>query len=523
MRYLTSLLLAGALALAPIIPSHADDTPAPDKTDASKKHAADDAAVPSTENATRTQHSVSIGGHTVRYTATAGTLIIRDDKGQPQASVFYVAYTVDGGGIDGAKAEKRPVTFLYNGGPGSSSVWLHMGSFAPVRIETASPEATGAAPYHLVPNSDSLLDKTDLVFIDAIGTGYSRPLGKATGKDFWGVDQDISAFSRAIQRYVSINKRWNSPKFLYGESYGTTRSAALVDALQDQGMSFNGVIIMSSILNYGIRLPGYDEIYIGYLPSYAAAAWYHNKLTNKPADLKTFLDQVRTFARGPYAAALAQGQNLPDDQRDAVASQLAAYTGLSVQFIEEANLRVDLGRFRKELLRDQRLTLGRYDSRFTGIDPDAAGETPDYDASDSGISGAFVSAFHDYLDGQLKYHSDLDYRPTFGDISKDWDWKHKVADQHRPLPTAYVAGDLAHAMRTNPGLKVLSVNGYYDFATPFFITEYDLAHMNLDSTLRGNLQFLYYPSGHMIYLNTDALKQLKTDLSGFYDHAAPAR
>jgi carboxypeptidase C (cathepsin A) len=396
MRYLTSLLLAGALALAPIIPSHADDTPAPDKNDASKKHATDDATAPSTENATRTQHSVSIGGHTIKYTATAGTLIIRDDKGQPQASVFYVAYTVDGGGIDGAKAEKRPVTFLYNGGPGSSSVWLHMGSFAPVRIETASPEATGAAPYHLVPNSDSLLDKTDLVFIDAIGTGYSRPLGKATGKDFWGVDQDISAFSRAIQRYVSINKRWNSPKFLYGESYGTTRSAALVDALQDQGMSFNGVIIMSSILNYGIRLPGYDEIYIGYLPSYAAAAWYHNKISNKPADLKAFLEQVRTFARGPYAAALAQGQNLPDAQRDAVARQLAAYTGLSVQYIEGGQPAHRPGRFRKELLRDQRLTLGRYDSRFTGIDPDAAGETPDYDASDSGISGAFVSAFHDY-------------------------------------------------------------------------------------------------------------------------------
>ena len=213
--------------------------------------------------------------------------------------------------------------------------------------------------------------------------------------------------------------------------------------LQNGGMSFNGVVLMSSILNYGIRLPGYDEIYIGYLPSYAAAAWYHNKLANKPADLKAFLEQVRTFARGPYAAALAQGQNLPDDQRDAVARQLAAYTGLSVPFIEEANLRIDLGRFRKELLRDQRLTLGRYDSRFTGMDPDAAGETPDYDASDSGISGAFVSAFHDYLDGQLNYHSDLDYRPTFGDISKDWDWKHKAADQRRPLPTAYVAGDLA--------------------------------------------------------------------------------
>ncbi|OOG59439.1 peptidase S10 [Rhodanobacter sp. C03] len=518
MRHLISLMLASAFALAPLAPSHADEAPAAAKASTGKHHEAHDAKAPDTENATRTQHSVSIGGHSIKYTATAGTLIIRDDKNEPQASVFYVAYTIDTG-----KPEKRPVTFLYNGGPGSSSMWLHMGSFAPMRIETASPEATAPPPYHLVPNSNSLLDKTDLVFIDAVGTGYSRPLGKATGKDFWGVDQDISAFSRAIQRYVSLNKRWNSPKFLYGESYGTTRSAALVDALQDQGMAFNGVILMSSILNYGIRIPGYDETYVGYLPSYAAAAWYHNKIPNKPADLKTFLDQVRAWAQGPYAAALAQGQNLPAAQVDAVAQQLAAYTGLSVQYVKEANLRIDLGRFRKELLRDQRLTLGRYDSRFTGTDPDAAGETPDYDASDTGISGAFVGAFHDYVDKQLNYHTDLDYRPTYGEISKGWDWKHKAAGVNRPLPLAYVAGDLAHAMRTNPNLKVLSVNGYYDFATPFFITEYDLAHMNLDPSLRGNLQFLYYPSGHMIYLNTDALKQLKTDLAPFYDHAAPQR
>jgi carboxypeptidase C (cathepsin A) len=516
MRYLISLLLAGAFVLAPLTASHAAEASTHAKGD--KTHDADDATPPATEAATRTQHSVSIGGRTIKYTATAGTLIIRDDKGEPQASVFYVAYT-----LDGAKADKRPVTFLYNGGPGSSSMWLHMGSFAPMRIETASPEATSPAPYHLVPNSDSLLDKTDLVFVDAVGTGYSRPLGKATGKDFWGVDQDISAFSRAIQRYVSVNQRWNSPKFLYGESYGTTRSAALVDALQEKGMTFNGVILMSSILNYGIRIPGYDELFAGYLPTYAAAAWYHNKIPNKPADLKTFVDQVRAWANGPYAAALAQGQNLPAAEVDAVANQLAAYTGLSVEYVKEANLRIEPSRFRKELLRDQRLTLGRYDSRFTGTDPDAAGETPDYDASDAGISGAFVSAFHDYVDKELNYHTDLDYRPTFGDINKDWDWKHKAADVMRPLPLAYVAGDLAHAMRTNPNLKVLSVNGYYDFATPFSITEFDLAHMNLDPSLRGNLQFLYYPSGHMIYLNTDALKQLKTDVSHFYDHASPQR
>jgi carboxypeptidase C (cathepsin A) len=515
MRPIASLVLGGLLALAPLVHAQAGDKAQP----AGKPETAHADAVeaPVAEQAVRSHHSVKIGGHSIGYTATAGTLTLRDDKGEPQASVFYVAYTVDG------KPERRPVTFLYNGGPGSSSVWMHMGSFAPLRIETASPQPTAPAPYTLVPNADSLLDKTDLVFVDAVGTGFSRPLGKAQDKDFWGVDQDISAFARAIQRYVSINKRWNSPKFLYGESYGTTRSAALVDALQDQGMSINGVILMSSILNYGIRMPGYDENYIGYLPSYAAAAWYHGKLADKPADLGSFLDQVRRYASGPYAAALAQGQNLSEAEADAVARQVAAYTGLSADFVKEANLRVDPARFRKELLRGERRTLGRYDSRFEGIDADAAGETPDYDASDTGISGAFVAAFHQYLADQLGYRTDLDYRPTFGDIIRKWDWKHKAAGQRQPLPTAYVAGDLAHAMRTNPHLKVLSVNGYFDFATPFFITEYDLAHMNLDASLRSNLKFVYYPSGHMIYLNPEALKALKSDLARFYDEAAPQR
>ena len=520
MRHFIVLLLAGALALAPLSASHAEKPAAPAKAGTSQAPASADIDIPTTESATRSTHRVTIGAHNVAYTATAGTLIIRDDKSQPQATVFYVAYTLD---KDAGKASPRPLTFLYNGGPGSSSMWLHMGSFAPVRIETGSPAATAPPPYHLVPNSDSLLDKSDLVFIDAVGAGYSRPLGKATGKDFWGVDQDISAFARAIERYVGLNQRWNSPKFLYGESYGTTRSAALVDALQDRGMAFNGVILMSSILNYAIRLPGYDELYIGYLPSYAAAAWYHDRIAHKPGDLPAFIEQVQTWSRGPYAAALAKGDSLSNTELGAVAQQMAAYTGLPVAYIKQANLRVDPGRFRKQLLRDQRLTLGRFDSRFTGTDADAAGERPGYDASSAGISGAFVSAFHAYLEQDLNYHSKLDYRPTFGEIGKAWDWKHKSAGAERPLPLPYVAGDLAHAIRTNPNLKVLSLNGYYDFATPFFNTRYDLAHMQLDPALRGNVQFAMYPSGHMIYLNLDALKQLKTDLSRFYDQAAPRR
>ncbi len=511
MRHSILPLLAGVLALALLGPIQAKDAPAPAKASSSQV-----ATAPAAEDETRTSHEVTIGGRSYKYEATAGTLIIRDDKNQPQASVFYAAYTV---GKDGGKGSPRPVTFLYNGGPGSSSLWLHMGSLGPVRVETASPSATGPAPYHVIPNDDSLLDKSDLVFIDAVGAGYSRPVGKATGKDFWGVDQDISAFARAIERYVEKNQRWNSPKFLFGESYGTTRSAGLVDKLQDDGMAINGVVLLSSILNYAIRLPGYDELYIGYMPSYAATAWYHDKVPNKPASLPEFIKQVEQWARGPYTAALAKGSNLPAAELDSVAQQMAAYTGLSVDYIKSANLRVDLSRFRKELLRDQRLTIGRFDSRFTGTDQDAAGENPGYDPSSTGITGAFVSAFHAYLAGQLNYHSALEYRTSAPGANRNWDWKHKAPGMSRELPLAYTAIDLAHAIRTNPRLQVLSANGYYDMATPFFNTEYDLAHMQLDPPLRGNVHFTYYPSGHMVYLNTDALKQLKADLVRFYDGA----
>ncbi|HEX7112678.1 MAG TPA: peptidase S10 [Mizugakiibacter sp.] len=507
---LTTLLLASLIAFG--VPAHAADKPAgADKPAAEKSEAK---PIPE-ERAVHTQHSVDVDGKRIAYTATAGTLLIRDDDAKPIASVFYVAYTADGT----KDAGKRPVTFLYNGGPGSSSVWLHMGSVGPMRITTASPDATAPAPYALVPNRYSLLDKTDLVFIDAVGTGFSRPVGKAEDKDFWGVDQDLDAFAKAIIRYVDMNKRWNSPKFLFGESYGTTRSAGLVNTLQQRGMAINGVVLVSSILNYGARFPGLDQVYIGYLPSYAAIAWYHDKLANKPAELGPFLDEVRAFARGEYAAALARGQDLPKAEEDAIAQKLSRYTGLSVQYLEEADLRVDPARFRKELLRDQRRTLGRYDARFEGIDLDAAGEHPDYDASDTGIAGAFVAAFHDYLAGELKYTSDLDYRPTYYKIIRAWDWHHKLPGQQRPLLMAYTAGDLARAMRENPHLKVFSANGYFDLATPFFATEYDLGHMQLDPSLRGNLSFGYYPSGHMIYLNVDALKQLKGDLAGFYDRA----
>jgi len=339
------------------------------------------------EQASVTHHEMTLDGRPLRYAATAGTLLIDDNAGKHNGSVFYVAYTLEG--ITDART--RPVTFLYNGGPGSASLWMHMGSFAPVRIVTASPAATGPAPYQLVPNESSLLDKTDLVFIDAMGTGFSRPVGKGTQKDFSGTDQDVRGFARFITRYITLNQRWNSPKYLYGESYGTTRSAALVDALESDGMAFNGVILMSTILNYFLRSPGMDNEFTGYLPSYAAIAYHFDKIPNKPADEKAFLQEVRAFARGPYSEALAQGHNLPDAKRDAIAAKLSAYTGLSVQYIKEANLRISAPRFRKELMRGEGLILGRYDARFFGTDLDSAGEGPGYDPSSTGITGAYVS------------------------------------------------------------------------------------------------------------------------------------
>ncbi|MEO6828228.1 MAG: peptidase S10, partial [Acidobacteriaceae bacterium] len=405
-----------------------------------------------------------------------------------------------------------------NGGPGSSTLWLHMGSFGPVRVETTSPQATPPAPYRLVPNQYSLLDKSDLVFIDAMGTGFSKPVGKGKLSDFLGVDPDVHAFNLFITRYLTVNQRWNSPKFLIGESYGTTRSAALAYSLQQSGISLNGVILISSILNYNDHASGLDNDYIDSIPSYAAIAWYHNKLADKPADLNAFLDEVRAYARGPYAEALWQGQNLSGAEEDAVAKRLSQMTGLSVRYLKQSNLRVTRLRFRKELLRDDRRTLGRYDARFEGIDPDAAGDAPSFDASNTGITGAFVAAFHDYLQNGLNFTSTYPYKATSYGPEFKWTWKHKPpGGEEQQSPD--VAVDLGAAMRENPNLKLFSANGYFDLATPFFETEFDIAHMNLDPSLKKNIRFGYYPSGHMIYLNVDALKQLKSDLAQFYSDA----
>ncbi|MBX9816136.1 MAG: peptidase S10 [Proteobacteria bacterium SG_bin5] len=468
---------------------------------------------PVEEQAVVSKGNVTVKGVAIAYSATAGTLTIRDDDGKPTASVFYTAYTKDGGG-------KRPVSFLFNGGPGSASLWLHMGSFGPVRVQTTSPDYVAPGAGALAPNPYSLLDKTDLVFIDAIGAGWSRPLGDKSGKDFWGVDQDADAFARAIMRYVTKNNRWGSPKILFGESYGTLRSGAVSALLEQRGMSLNGVVLLSTILNYGVRQPGYDQNYMVLLPGYAATAWYHQRLPNRPADLKAFLAEVRQWVSGPYAAALAKGSALPTDEAQAIARQMAAYTGLSEAFILRANLRIDLPHFQTELLRDQRVATGRLDSRYRLNVADANADAPDDDPASTAITGAYVSAFMDYAAKTLNYRTELPYKVSARDGSFDWDWRHRAPGARGAQLAPNTAVDLAYAMRTNPYLKVLFLNGYYDMATPFYGAEFDANHMLLPEPLRKNVSFTYYESGHMIYLNPQALAQLHDDLARWYDEVA---
>ncbi|WP_336959994.1 S10 family peptidase [Sphingobium aquiterrae] len=482
---------------------------------------ADIARATAVEDAQPKHASVTVGGKAINYTATPGTLTIRNDEGEPVASMFYVAYVAD----RAKGAAERPITFAYNGGPGSSSMWLHMGSIGPIHVETPTAAGQPNAPFPIGPNPGTILDHSDVIFLDAIGTGLSRPIGKAKGPEFWGVDQDIDAFARGIMRYLTINNRWNSPKFLFGESYGTLRSAGLVHALQERGVQMNGVVLLSSILNYGVRQPGFDQIFVTYLPSYAATAWYHNKLQNRPAALEPFLTEVREWARGPYMTALQKGSDITPEERSRIAQQMSAYTGLSVQYLLQSDLRVDLSRFRKELLRDQSKTVGRLDSRFTGFDVDNAGEGPEYDATDTSISGAYITAQNAYLFGTLGYKTKLSYRPNFYSQigGNKWDQKHRAPGGRGSggqMALADTALDLSAAMRQNPNLKVLSLNGYYDMATPFFGAEFDLKHMQIDPSLRKNLTFKYYESGHMVYINPEVRQQFKQDIDAFIDMAS---
>jgi carboxypeptidase C (cathepsin A) len=477
------------------------------------------AAVPvPAEQSAVTHHTVRVGGNDIRYTATAGTLLLKNSKGDDTASVFYAAYIADG------PHARRPLTFLYNGGPGSSSAWLHMLSVGPRRVALNDAAPTLSAPSEIVNNDETLLDRSDLVFIDAVGTGFSRIVGKGKPEDFYGIDQDARAFAQFVRRYLTRNDRWNSPKFLFGESYGTTRSSVLVDELQGEGVDFRGVVLLSSFLNFLVdsTAPGDDLGYELYLPTQAAAAYYHERLPQQPPDLAAFLEGVRRFALGDYARALAAGTKLSAAERDSVVATLHADTGLSPDYLRRSDLRVSPDRFEKELLRDERRTTGRLDARYLGIDLDPVAESPDYDPTELAITGPVTAAFNRYVRDELHYKSEEEYRTTnYGEINAKWDFRREPTEgEPQNFPSSGVTGDLKDAMTKNPLLHVFSANGYYDFATPFFATEYMLDHLLLDPALRANLTFGYYRSGHMVYLEPAARKAFKADLARFYDRAA---
>lgn len=461
-----------------------------------------------------TQHSISIGGKAIAYTATAGTLVLRDEKDEPQAQFGFTAYVKKG--VDDPRT--RPLTFAYNGGPGSSSIWLHMGVLGPRRIDVTDGEVTPPPPYKLIDNAYSILDVTDLVMIDPIGTGFSHAIGKHENKEFWGTDPDISSVSQFIVQYVSDNGRWNSPKFLLGESYGTTRSAGVVDYLwNEKGMAMNGVVLVSVALDLEsiFEWPGNERPYAMFVPTYAATAWYHKALPNQPASLEPFLTEVREWSLGPYASALAKGDALTDAERDQIVAKLHQYTGLSEDYIREANLRVKEAQFTHELLHGKRETVGRLDSRFTGFTFDQLAEEAEYDPQSEAITAAYTAAFNDYYRRELKFGSDKTYKVS-ANVFRDWDFKHRVPGGGGfPLPMANTGPDLAEALGLNPHLHVLVLNGLYDLATPFFATEAMFSHLGLSKEQRARIDMKYYEAGHMMYVHQPSLEQMKKDVAAF--------
>jgi carboxypeptidase C (cathepsin A) len=459
-----------------------------------------------------THHEIMLNGKPFAYTATAGTVTLHDADGNPTAEVFTVAYTAEGA--------NRPVTFVWNGGPGSSSMWLQMGSFGPMRVDVPSDARRPRPDAPLVPNADSLIDTTDLVFIDAVGTGYSRIVGKGSPAMFFGIDQDARAFEGAIVGWLTQSDRWASPKFLFGESYGTTRAANVVNLLQNAGVGVNGVVLLSSVLDYNAldngQSPGEDYQYISFLPTEAAVAWYHHRVAGNPSDLTAFLADVRRFASGPYAQALMRGDALDTATRATIVAKLHDITGLDAAYIARADLRLDPARFEHELLHTSGEITGRLDGRYVGDDLDRTADSPSYDpTSDDTLTDAFVTNFSHYVRDDLNYKVDRPYLGTnYGVVNAHWNFR-----RTNSLLAPNVAGDLRAAMVKNPYLHVFSANGYYDLATPFFGTEYTLHHLGLPPALRGNISYGYYQSGHMVYLNGEARRALKADLTTFYREA----
>jgi carboxypeptidase C (cathepsin A) len=468
---------------------------------------------PGDDRASKTQHSLRLDGRDIKYTATAGTLPIRGDDGKVAARMFYVAYTKDG-----EDARTRPVAFLFNGGPGSASIWLHMGSFAPRRVQMADEGFQPAPPYRLVDNEHSLIDVTDLVFVDAISTGYSRAAPGVNASQFHGQTGDIRAFGDFIYEYLKVHARWPSPKFLIGESYGTIRSAGMAADLQARhGIELNGIVLLSSLLTYQtIRTgPQNDVAYVSYFPTYTTTAWYHKRLPPdlQAKDIRRVADDARAFATGEYATALLKGNSAGEAERKAVAQKIARLTGLSPEYVERANLRIDPARFRKELLRDRRLVVGRLDSRYTATDVDAAGEAPEFDASNTALQGAYTAMFSDYVRNELKWESDIHY-DTSGNV-RPWTYdQNQYMDMTEPL---------RQAMARNPFLKVHVLAGYYDMATVFMGTEINMWHLGYDRTFTDRVSFTYYEGGHMMYTRPSAHRALTSDVAKFIAAAGGPR
>ncbi len=455
-----------------------------------------------------TQHSITINGKPLNYTVTTGMMPIMNEIGEVEAGMFYIAYSKKGV----RDHSRRPLMFSFNGGPGSSSVWLHLGAVGPKRTKMTEEGMLPKPPYQLVDNPHTWLQETDLVFIDPVGTGYSRPATKELGEKFWGLKGDIESIGEFIRLYLTRSERWSSPLFLVGESYGTTRAAGLSGYLVDLGIAFNGIVLVSSILNFitARNTKGNDLPALLFLPTYTATAWYHKKLApGLQKSLKKTLSEVEAWAANDYIMALSKGSALPAKERKQVMEALSRYTGLDPQYIDNTDLRINIHNFCKELLRSEKRTVGRLDSRFKGMDASGVTANPDFDPSMSAIRPPYTAMLNDYIRRDLGYKTDTPYHILGGGINKDWNWG--SAGEGHP--------DTSDALRTafvkNPYMKVFIASGYYDLATPYFATMYTLDHMGLDASLRDNIATKYYEAGHMMYIHEKCLKELHGDVTVF--------
>ena len=458
-----------------------------------------------------TRHTITVNGKPLAYTATAGTMAQKDESGATKADMFFVAYTLDP--EEGASATTRPVTFVFNGGPGAASVWLHLGTAGPKRIKLDETGIPSAPPFGLVENEATWLDATDLVFIDPVGTGYSRPAAGEKGEQFYGVQEDIRSVGAFIRLWITRNGRWPSPKFLAGESYGTTRAAGLSEyLLEREGISLNGIILISAVLNFQTIIPGNgnDLPYALFLPSYAAAALHHKRVDEAlQRDPQATLREVEQFALGEYQTALAKGDSLEAAQRQAIATRLARYTGLSAEWIDRANLRIDPTRFRKQLLGEQRKIIGRFDGRIEGFDSDPANDNADYDPSLSLYLPLYTATLSHYVRSELEFESDLPYE-VLTERVHPWNFGQRGAGGF-----LYVADTLRDTMLKNPQLKLLVAAGTLDLATPYFASDYTINHLALPPALRKKVTRTYYPSGHMMYHDAASRRALQEDISRY--------